>query len=359
MTQEYSFSLPYSDFDLDLIGLSRADVGGAEFSEKVSEFFACQFAKFGGRARVVLSDAGQTIDVTWTKEREFEDPGQRALELLRSGKIAEAIPLLSTIHFEKPQDTDTLYNLGVAYSELGHVQKALDILEQLIAIAPNHVHGLVAIGVAHIKSNDLQSGEMFLRRSLVVEPQNSWALKNLGACLLKLGKATEAVLVFQAALEASPNDIQSVFGLGQAYEETDRIDDADDQYVKLISIGGPEHILDLAKKRRTTIAQKTMRERGSFRPDVMMYITGALGKFSSMTKSQVQAIGFEIALLGQRGLDINDPEQKYSLRTMPGQFSGLHLCSIMYAAFKQFAPKEDVGIDFSKEYDAATSMRPQ
>jgi hypothetical protein len=29
----------------------------------------------------------------------------------------------------------------------------------------------------------------------------------------------------------------------------------------------------------------------------------------------------------------------------------------MYAAFKQFAPKEDVGIDFSKEYAAAIEMR--
>jgi hypothetical protein len=77
-----------------------------------------------------------------------------------------------------------------------------------------------------------------------------------------------------------------------------------------------------------------------------------------MTEKEIQAIGFEIAILGQRGLDINDPDQKYSLRTLPGEFSGLHLCSIMYAAFKQFAPNEDVGIDFSKEYDAAIGTRP-
>jgi predicted peptidase len=67
MSQEYSFSLPYVAFDLELIGLSRADVGGADFSEKVSEFFASQFATFGGKARVVLNDAEQTINVTWTK----------------------------------------------------------------------------------------------------------------------------------------------------------------------------------------------------------------------------------------------------------------------------------------------------
>jgi hypothetical protein len=131
----------------------------------------------------------------------------------------------------------------------------------------------------------------------------------------------------------------------------------DDQYVKAIQIGGPQQLVDIAKDRRTAIAQKTMRNRADFRPDVMMYITGALDKFASLSTKDVQAIGVEIAILGQNGLDINDPDQKYTLRSLPGKYSGLHLCSIMYAAFKQFAPHEDVGIDFSKEYEAATELR--
>jgi hypothetical protein len=89
----------------------------------------------------------------------------------------------------------------------------------------------------------------------------------------------------------------------------------------------------------------------------MKYITGALDKFANMSSTDVQAIGVEIAILGQNGLDINNPDKKYSLRSLPGTYSGLHLCSIMYAAFKQFAPGEDVGIDFSMEYEAAVSMR--
>ena len=72
-----------------------------------------------------------------------------------------------------------------------------------------------------------------------------------------------------------------------------------------------------------------------------------------MSTNEVQAIGVEIAILGQNGLDLTIPNKKYTLRSLPGEFSGLHLCSIMYAAFKQFAPNDDVGIDFSKEYKAA------
>lgn len=136
-----------------------------------------------------------------------------------------------------------------------------------------------------------------------------------------------------------------------------RADDADDQYVNAIKIGGPNQINDIAKERRTAIAQTTMRDRGSFRPDVMMYIAGALDKFANMSTNEVQAIGVKIAILGQNGLDINNPNKKYTLRSLPGEFSGMHLCSIMYAAFQQFAPGEDVGIDFSKEYEAAKEMR--
>ena len=211
--------------------------------------------------------------------------------------------------------------------------------------------------MAYIRSQKLQFGEDHLRKALKLEPNNPWALKNLGACLLKQGKSDEAVPVLEAAVRANPSDVQSIIGLGQALEEVDRTEDADDQYVIAIQIGGPPQLIDLAKDRRTAIAQKTLRERGTFRPDVMMYITGALDRFARMTPQEIQTIGFEIAILGQSGLDINNPDKKYTLRSLSGEFSGLQLCSIMYAAFKQFAPNEDVGIDFSKEYEAAVSMR--
>jgi len=289
MSQEYSFSLPYDAFDLDLIGLSPADIGGSDFTAKVS-------------------------------------------------------------------DTDALYNLGVAYSELGQLPKAIAILERLVELDPKHVHGLIGLGVACIRSQKLQFGEDYLRRALKLEPKNQWALRNLGACLLKQDKAAEAVPILEDAVTAAPRDLQSIIGLGQAFEEVGRTEDADDLYLKAIQVGGPQQLVDLAKDRRTAIAHKAMRDRGDFRPDVMMYITGALEKFANMSTKDVQSIGFEIAILGQKGLDINDPDQKYSLSLLPGKFSGLHLCSIMYAAFKQFAPQEDVGIDFSKEYDAARKM---
>ena len=60
---------------------------------------------------------------------------------------------------------------------------------------------------------------------------------------------------------------------------------------------------------------------------------------------------------GQSGLDTNDSAQKYTLKTLPGKFSGLHLVAIMYAGFKQLDPTLDAGIDFKPEYEAALALR--
>jgi len=55
-------------------------------------------------------------------------------------------------------------------------------------------------------------------------------------------------------------------------------------------------------------------------------------------------------------LDINDPSTKYTLKSLPGEFSGLHLVSIMYAAFARTSPGTDVGIDLSSEYAEALKI---
>lgn len=55
-----------------------------------------------------------------------------------------------------------------------------------------------------------------------------------------------------------------------------------------------------------------------------------------------------------KGLNINDSTKKYQLQKWSGGYTGLQVISIMYAAFQQFAPGTDLGIDLSREYRIAT-----
>jgi len=113
-----------------------------------------------------------------------------------------------------------------------------------------------------------------------------------------------------------------------------------------------------AEKSRSAFAHKRLKSRsvGGFRPDVMMYILDALKTFKKVGPEKRRQIALEIAVLGRSGLDINDPDSKYKLKTLPGTYSGLNLLAIMYSAFHQIDPKMEVGADFSAEYAAAINM---
>ena len=95
---------------------------------------------------------------------------------------------------------------------------------------------------------------------------------------------------------------------------------------------------------------------GDLRPDVVMYCLDALKVFREGGRTKTGADAMEIALLGRSGLDINDPAQKYSLRSLPGEFSGMRLVSLMYVGFQIIAPEQDAGIDLSREYAEAKRL---
>jgi hypothetical protein len=144
--------------------------------------------------------------------------------------------------------------------------------------------------------------------------------------------------------------------LAQALETEGQLHDADEVYQSILKKAGHGQAAELAKEGRTRIAHALLRRAGDERPDVVMYCLGALKRFQGMPDHEITGIGREIAILGMKGLDINDPAQKYTLKSLPGSFSGLHLLSIMYAAFQKTAPGTDVGIDFSGEYAQAVAM---
>ena len=59
----------------------------------------------------------------------------------------------------------------------------------------------------------------------------------------------------------------------------------------------------------------------------------------------------EIAVLGQKGLQVNDPDIRYSLKNMAGEFSGLQLVSIMHTGIRLLDPKADAGTGLDREYE--------
>ena len=88
----------------------------------------------------------------------------------------------------------------------------------------------------------------------------------------------------------------------------------------------------------------------------MSYCLCALERFHGMPRAEVQKISFEVAMLGSRGLNVSDSAERYTLQSIPGNFSGLNLLCIQYVGFQILDPSVDLGFDLSAEYQAALQM---
>jgi tetratricopeptide (TPR) repeat protein len=356
---EIGRTVPAEDFDFSLLPPDARRVGTPEFRQAVNEYLKREFGGFGGSARTLVGD--YVIGVGWDAEPRRFDPLEVAVGKLKRGQFREGIQLLELVRSKTPDDPAVLYYLGMALSETGRLDRAVNHLRRLVTLEPDQANGRVALAVALVRQDRVEEATEELREALRIEPDNTFALRNLGACLLKAGKVTEAEEGLRRAVDLDPSDQQSWFGLAEAVFGLGRPEDADEFFRKAAEVDPSSDVAELCRRRLSEIAHTTFRSRtpGIERLDAVMYLLGAIEKFEKMSPQEVQKIGFEVATLGMKGFDVNDSTQKYQLRSLPGRFSGLHMVSLMYAAYKIISPGQDVGFDLSNEYALALEMRRQ
>jgi DNA-directed RNA polymerase subunit RPC12/RpoP len=88
------------------------------------------------------------------------------------------------------------------------------------------------------------------------------------------------------------------------------------------------------------------------RMDALMHCHAALEVCIKRPRA-IEKIVAEIAEVAAKGINPNDPQCKYNLKSLPGDFSGLQLLCWMYVIYKQIDPHKDIGFDLSEEYQEA------
>ena len=328
-----------------------------EFSSELSDTLRKLFREIGGVISI-LSIEDEEINIIWKNEDIRSNPFNGVIDLLNRSEYEKAIFLLEIFKGDEPDNPDILYNLGMAYSDLAELSSAQDNLQRLLELEPSHVNGRVALGVALMRDNQNQAAKKELKKALDYDPDNPWAHRNLGACLLQLEKYQDALSHLQQATLLNPDDERSWFGLGQAHEQLGQLKDADAAYRKVLYINEYGEIAKQARQGLSSLAEKTFKAKTPQAPrmDAVMYCLGALEKFENLSESEIKNIGIEIAMLGMSGIQVNNPEQQYTLNSLPGKFTGLHLLCMEYVAFSQVEPDLDIGFDLSEEYSAAIKL---
>jgi tetratricopeptide (TPR) repeat protein len=265
---------------------------------------------------------------------------------------------METLLAKNPEDKDILYNLGMVYTEMGQPGKAVELLSKCVRLHPDFANAHVALGVAHARLNEYEKAKENLNRGLDLEPDNPVALRNLGAVLAQEEDYTEALRYLLQSYSISPTDPNGVYGLALVHCRLGQLKEADDLLVELLSLNPPAPFPKLAQELRTEIASETFKSKG-LRPDVVLHCLAALKYFKDRPVPEIQKVAFEIGKMGRGGLDVNDSTQKYTLDSMSGKFSALHLLCLMFVGFKIFAPEVDAGFDLTAEYTMAQKLFEQ
>ncbi len=351
----HEVQLALDEFDRSQLPEARRGLSGDAFREAVREHFAEQFARQGGGAEIVVT--ADRIIIRWSDSAEAKTLAERGIDYLRAGDYEKGIGMLRVALQRNPADADALFNLAMALSDQGKMDEAVELLGRLLADHPSHAHGWVALGVAQARMERVAEAVESLTMAVSLNPDDGHVRKNLGAILSRCGSIDEAIVHLQAAARLLPSDPQCWFNLAATLEEAGKTEEADEAYVKVLALDRNGRTGEMAEQGRSRIAQQAFRMRGgSLRLDAMSYCQSALERFKDMPLAEVRKITFEIAMLGSQGLDVNDPAEQYSLRSIPGKFSGLHLLCIEYVGFKIIDPKVDIGFDLSAEYAAARGL---
>ena len=280
---------------------------------------------------------------------------EEVIKLLNSKRIAEAKELLEEMLLSSPEDTFVLYNLGICYSELGNYEDSIQTLEKCVEYDPLNSNVYVALGFSYTKASREKDAEKAFLKALEIDTKNIYALQNLGALYAMQKNYVSAINTFKKAELMDPDNPNIIYGLALAYKEVGEFKKADSYFRKLILRDKEDQFTELAKNHMREIAEAEFKKSG-IRFDAVMYCLSALKKFSNMKREEVLRIVSEIALLGQKGLDTNDPTPRYSLKSLPGNYSGLNLVCYLYVGTKIINPDLEIGFDLSREYNLALEL---
>jgi tetratricopeptide (TPR) repeat protein len=345
-----------ADFDRSELPDGQRNLQGVAFLQAVREHLSGQFVGQGGAAEIVV--AHDKVIIRWKESSEAEPLAVQGANHLTVGNHDKGIAILRLALERDPNDAAALFNLGMGLGDREQTGEALELLQRLVTLEPDYPGAWVALGVAQGRGKQWDQAIQSFREAVVRHPQDAFAHKNLGAALSQTEKLAEARHHLKVAVVLLPSDAQAWINLAMNLERSGEIAEAETAYQRVMALDPVGSLGELAELGRNRITEHKFRKSGGkFRPDVLTYCGDALRMFGTMPEAEVQQITLEIATLGTHGFSVNDPSTKYQLRSLPGDFSGLHLLCIEFVGFKIIDPSVDIGFDISAEYAEACQLR--
>ena len=344
------FHLPLGSFDAMLLPAEARELGTSKFREAVGEFFQQQIHDSGLNATVTVTS--EQVVVTWAAQG--TNPIHAAIEKLKRGQLREGIQLLELIRNSRPDSPEILYNLGVAWSELGEPVRAVPILRHLTEVAPNHIHGRVALGVALGRLGDNASAENELAEAVSRDPNDAWARNNLGGILFNLCRNADALRHLEAAVALAPSDAHSWLLFGHALAKSQDPAAARQAYRKARGLDPYGSIGERASQKLSLLATDILpRNADGINPEALQAMIVALKHLRSLTPEAAQQLTLQAAILGHHGLRLQAAVRVHRLEDIEQPLTGLEVACLIHAGVRLSSADADTGLPLDAEYRAA------
>jgi len=179
-----------------------------------------------------------------TAEERAQTYSQDGLYLFQGGDYARARDSFQAALTLKPQDPGLLYNLGQCYDRLGDAPQAERLYQECLQRAPGHApsHHALAVLLVHARrqpeatqliagwmareprratpyaedgwlwhqAGDLPKAQARLQQALALDPHDTRALTELALLYEGMHRPDRAIVLYERALEADPNQPEVV-----------------------------------------------------------------------------------------------------------------------------------------------------
>jgi len=167
------------------------------------------------------------------------------------GKVHHAHANLATFHFQEgqlekaesqlkialkiqPDEVDSLFYLGMIYTDQGRLAEARDVLQKALRINAEDERVLYRLGVLHEKSGQADLAQNEYQKALGLNPELETVRLRLGQLYSKTGQIQKAEEQFNKVLELDAESEGARNNLGALYYQTGRFQDAETEYLRVI-----------------------------------------------------------------------------------------------------------------------------
>jgi tetratricopeptide (TPR) repeat protein len=149
-----------------------------------------------------------------------------AAELLKDGRVDEAIVNIQQALEYRPANAEAYANLGEALGKKGRLEESFAQYRRALEIEPDNVLAQANYGSALLASGRSNEAIPHYERALAAKPDLARANAGLGDAYLQSGRTEEAIGQFQKALMEDANNVGTLANLGTALAQKGRLDDA-------------------------------------------------------------------------------------------------------------------------------------